>query len=274
MFDIALVTCADYPNLHPEDAFLIQALDSVGLSSRPRIWDDAGAPDPSRGWLMRTAWDYTAKSEEFLKWLKTLPADRCWNSPSLMAWNVHKRYLQDLETCGCSIVPTELFYRGSQPKLTPRNGRWVAKPAISAGSRGAIHGDWSSVEHHLHELLKDNDVLVQPYFEGVETYRERSLVFVDGQFQHAVSRTIALLEGRGIDHIHPRVEPTPAELNCALKVIASLKELPLYARVDLIPDTQGHPVLLELEIIEPQLFLLEAPETAQVIATALARRLA
>ncbi len=69
---------------------------------------NAGAPNPSRGWLMRTAWDYTTKSQEFLKWLKTLPADRCWNSPALMAWNVHKHYVLDLESCGRAVVQTEL----------------------------------------------------------------------------------------------------------------------------------------------------------------------
>jgi hypothetical protein len=273
MFDFALVTCSDYPDLHPEDALLKQALESVGLSSRARIWDDPNAPNPAKGWLMRTAWDYTAKSQEFLKWLKTLPAERCWNSPGLMAWNVHKRYVLDLESCGCAVVPTELFYRGSKPKLASRSGRWVAKPAISAGSRGALHGQWSEIEPHLQHLLELHDVLLQPYYDGVETYKERSLIFVDGQFQHAVTRTVALLEGRGVDRIHPRAEPTSAEMACAQKVVASLKEVPLYARVDLIPDPQANPVLLELEVIEPQLFLLEAPETAQAIATALLRRL-
>ena len=273
MFDIALITCAAMADLHPEDALLRKALDSLGISSSPVIWDGPQKSAPTRGWLMRTAWNYTDKPEAFAAWLADLPAARTWNSPRLMTWNMHKGYLLDLAARGAPVVPTEVFPRGSQQLPVPRPGRWVAKPAISAGSRGALEGTWKQVGPHLAELVRANDMLVQPYFDGVETYRERSFVFIQGQFCHAVSRTIALIEGRGVDRLHPLVTPTPAEMRAAEQTLGCLDEVPLYARIDLIPDPAGHPVLLELEVIEPQLFLLEAPESAVKLASALAARL-
>jgi hypothetical protein len=272
MFDIALITCAEMPQLHPEDALLRGALSDRGIGNTPVVW--GGEPDPKfHGWLMRTAWDYTSQPAAFRAWLACLPAPRTWNSPALMAWNMHKRYLLDLAEWGAAVVPTELFPQGSQEFPSPRTGRWVAKPAISAGSRGAVEGPWDIVGPHLADLTNSQDALLQPYYEGVETYRERSFVFVEGRFLHGVTRTIALLEGRGVDQLHDRVEPSEAEMAASLKVLACLDEVPLYARVDLIPDPEGRPKLLELEVIEPQLFLLEAPETAVALAEALRLRL-
>ena len=274
MFDIALITCAAWPRLHPEDALLCAALQQQGLSSAPVIWDAPDRPEPEVGWLMRTAWDYTFKPEDFATWLTQLPPDRTWNSPALMLKNMHKGYLLDLAARGAPVVPTELFLRGTGDLPSHRPGRWVAKPAISAGSRGALEGPWASVGPHLVDLVVTCDALLQPYYEAVESYRERSFIFVDGKFQHAVLRTVALLEGRGVDRLHNRVTPTQAELEAARRVLDALDEVPLYARVDLIPDRAGQPVLLELELVEPQLFLLEAPETAAQLALALKRRLA
>lgn len=268
MFDIALITCSDMPELHPEDKVLIQALERQGLTSSPAIWDQPNQKTPKKGWLMRTAWDYVEKQPQFVKWLQTLPGDRCWNSPSLMIWNTHKSYLLDIQAAGGRIVPTELF-RPGQEIGPPRQGRWVAKPAVSSGSKGALLGDWNEVQPHLRALLQEQDALLQPYFAAVETYRERSLIFVNNQFQHAVIRTVALVEGRGVDRIHTRTEPSPHELVTALKILRNLPQVPLYARVDLLPDQSGTPHLMELEIIEPQLFLLEAPETADTLARAI-----
>jgi glutathione synthase/RimK-type ligase-like ATP-grasp enzyme len=106
----------------------------------------------------------------------------------------------------------------------------------------------------------------------VETYGERSFLFIDGELTHGVKRTQALTEGVGIERLMERVTPTQEEREIAHAVMAALPAIPLYGRVDLAPDAQGRPLLMEVEVIEPRLFLQECPEALEKFADALVKR--
>ena len=166
-----------------------------------------------------------------------------------------QRKLLELEDAGCTVV---------------------VKPAVSAGSyKTARYEAWNeAAAQHARELHAEEDVMIQPYFANIEKYGERSLIFLDGQYSHAVRRHLPLLEGPEVDYLMEPVQASAAELEAAERILAYLPfpDL-LYARVDLIPDPENRPRLLELELIEPQLFLREHPPGAPVLARAFARRL-
>ena len=274
-----MVTCPSYSELRPEDELVRQALQQRGHSSGAVEWPSPEATVPplvaGRALLVRATWDYHFYPAQFRTWLEQLHNSplMVWNSPALMLWNMHKGYLIDLQAAGASIVPTCLVRAGEQPPDSLWDGVMIAKPAVGAGARGAKMGGWEEIREHASQLLTDEDVILQPYQNSVETYGERSLIFFEGQFSHAVLRTWAIVEGQGLDRLMPRVEPSPAELQVGLQALACLKECPLYARVDLVADAQGTPRILELEVIEPRLFLLECPEASQTLAEACHRRL-
>jgi hypothetical protein len=283
--DIALVTYSELLELFPDDQPLLAALSESGLDCRPVAWDD-----PAFDWsstriaLLRSPWDYYRRAGEFLAWAERADAATTLLNPlATVRWNVHKGYLVELERQGVPVVPTELVRRGGSvdyAALLARRG-WeasVAKPAISADSWETLFvaaGDAAAGQQHADRLLTERDLLIQPFLSSVECYGERCLVFLDGQYSHAVRKNALTLGGRwaGLPEGMP-VEAADDELAVALRVLAAagLGDS-LYARVDLTRDASGAPLLLELEATEPTLFLADAPAALARLVAALRRRL-
>jgi hypothetical protein len=149
----------------------------------------------------------------------------------------------------------------------------ILKPAVSASAHGMLLITPERVQEgqvHLDHLLPTNDMLLQPFLSTVMSTHERSLIFLDGIFAHAVERTPELgLEPSMEDRL---IEPQDDELHFARKTLALLPLTALYARVDLIHDEAGTLRLMELELVEPYLFLSLAPHTVQLFADAIARK--
>jgi glutathione synthase/RimK-type ligase-like ATP-grasp enzyme len=263
-----------YPDF--DTSLLISALAARGIGSTAVDW--RSAPD-SGGDLavIRSTWDYTQHLAQFLG---TLGEIRCplLNPPPVVRWNSHKAYLAELSAAGVPVVPTTVIRRGSPTEL-PANGRVVIKPAVSAGAaateRFAV-GD-PAAEKHLHAILATKDAVLQPFVD-LSTDGERSLIYLGGRFSHAVRKMPRVGDFRVQVH-HGGVErndsPTPAELAVAERAMAAVPgggDL-LYARVDLVGPRDG-PLLMELELIEPQLFLDRVNVAADRLADAIARRLA
>lgn len=275
-----LVTCSRLPDLHPDDALLRSALDEMGLKTVAVDWEGS-LPPGLDALLLRTPWNYHRQLDRFLVWVDATSPLPMWNSREVVRWNCHKGYLSELYERGLPVVPTLTFEPG-QPLDPCRLEEWcqgralVAKPAVSAGAYRTLRFDRWCPEalDHLQGILQDEAAIVQPYFAGIEQHGERSLIFLDGVFSHAVRRHLPLIEGPEVDYLMPLVLPSAAEMEAAIKILGALSfpDL-LYARVDLIPDPKGQPVLLELEIIEPQLFLREHPPAANALARAWASRL-
>lgn len=300
---LALATCAELPELDPDDIPLREALAARGIPTDVVVWDD-----PTIDWgtyehvLIRSTWDYTARPRQFADWTRRVERTSTLLNPAgVVTWNIDKVYLRQLEDAGIPIVPTiwldpERNFDGRAIHTRfPAFGDFVVKPTVSAGSRdtGRYKADETpqrslAITHAKNLLGVGRRVMIQRYLEQVDTVGETALVFVEGQLSHAV-RKGPLLSGpfRAGEHegvLYRREEMTPrdpsdAELTLANEVVAALPGLLgldgplLYARVDLIPDDEGSPVVLELELTEPSLFFKQAPGSVDRFADAVAARL-
>jgi glutathione synthase/RimK-type ligase-like ATP-grasp enzyme len=291
---VALATCREFPELDAEDQLLLPALDRLGIACRPAVWDD-----PDVDWasfdlvVLRETWDYSGRRDEFLAWCHRVEdVSRLLNPGDVVAWNTDKHYLQDIERIGLSVVPTVFVEPGDdlaswQP---PANcADYVIKPAVSAGSKDTVRyattGDSAAPLAHVQRLLDaGRSVMVQPYLDAVDTVGETAVLFIGGEYSHAIRKGPLLVRGvegdrvEGLfvqEQIDPR-EATPNELVTARAIVECIPggfERVLYARVDLIPDEFGAPRLLELELCEPSLFLSHAEGAPDRLADAISVRL-
>ncbi|MEJ5254162.1 MAG: hypothetical protein WHS89_02315 [Acidimicrobiales bacterium] len=273
---IAFATTSNLSHEDEDRSLIDAALAGVSLHAKWVSWD-ADAVDWS-GYdlvVIRSTWDYHLRLERFLEWCERVEREALLVNPAdVVRWNAHKRYLLDLERAGVPVIPTVLVGRGEAQSLSmilDARG-WedvVVKPAVSAGSRGTTrhHLDDPAGERALAALLERGDALVQPYLEEVESRGETSLVLIDGELTHAVAKVPSAGEFR----VQPQfgggqrpVVPTAAERHLAeraLEVATSIVGPVLYARVDCV-TVDGEPQLMELELIEPALYLPCAPTHA------------
>lgn len=293
---IALATCTYHPELTEDDAPVLTALRELGADAVPAIWDDADV-DWARFDLVvvRSTWDYSSRREEFIEWATSVP--RLLNPASILEWNTDKAYLRDLADAGLPTVPTiwldparNLSSRAVHTRM-PASGDFVIKPTISRGSRdtgryeaGEAHSRGLAIKHTIELLRSGRHVMVQPYLRQVDTVGESALVFLDGEFSHSV-RKDAMLRGpfRGMSGLYSQEQThertaTEAEIALAEEALALTRShLPdgeklLYGRVDLIPGDDGEPVILELAVAEPSLFLRWEDGAAQRFARAILAR--
>lgn len=277
---VALATCSTLPGLFRDDQLLQEALLRRGVEAYPLVWNsEAGASDRPDLCILRNTWDYHHNVQAFLAWAEAMAErSRLLNPWSLVRWNVHKGYLLELATRKVPTVPTLLARRGRPlpvAALAAAAG-WsevVVKPAVSAGAHRTARyaSDDPEAQAHLDALVADGDALLQPYLTSVEGYGERSFLVIDGELTHGVRRPQALAEGVGLDRTMMRVDPTDEERERVHQALAALPVGPLYARVDLVPDLEGRPVVMEVEVIEPRLFLQECPEAVERLAEATLR---
>ena len=301
---LALATCAELPDLDSDDQRLRDALVERGIAVDAVVWDD-----PTVDWasyqhvVIRNTWDYTERRAQFVDWTRRVEqTSELLNPADVIAWNTDKTYLRDLEERGLPIVPTiwldperNMSSRAINSRL-PAFGEFVIKPTVSAGSRDTGRYDASATQqrmlaitHAKNLMAVGRKVMLQRYLRAVDTAGETGLVYLDGTFSHAVRKSALLsgpfragdLEGalyRG-EVIAPR-EPSPAERELGDRVVDALAGVfpaaqpLLYARVDVIPDDEGTPVILEVELTEPSLFLDHGgPKAVERAVEAVAARL-
>ncbi|MCG7580360.1 RimK family alpha-L-glutamate ligase [Mycolicibacterium sp. OfavD-34-C] len=268
---IVFAGCPALPDGDGDDAGLVGALRRRGLHARWLSWDDPAALEADLV-ILRAAWDYTERLDEFLAWTRRVP--RLLNSADVVAWNTDKRYLADLAGAGVPTVPSLFIAPGQRFELPEgvlaRGGEIVVKPAVGAGSSGALRfSERAPARAHAAMLQADGrTVLVQPFDPRVEE-GETALVFLGGAASHAFTKGPILPPPGGAPvfdesgtYAQERLSPAEPDFelwdlgHAALSTAAAhlgiaVTEL-LYARVDVIggPDA---PVLLELELVEPSL---------------------
>jgi glutathione synthase/RimK-type ligase-like ATP-grasp enzyme len=286
---VAFITCAELPELDPDDLLAVTALAERGISAVPAVWDD-----PAVDWsgydaaVLRSTWDYPGRRAEFLDWARRVP--RLANPATVVEWNTDKRYLAALTAGGVPVVATRWVAPEEAPWRASGHGEYVIKPSVGAGSVDTGRYDLAEPEHrtlaeeHANRLLAEGrTVLVQPYLPAVDRDGETALIFVGGRYSHAI-RKGALLDGpyQSVDGLYKveeisHREATPAQLTVARQALRAIPYADpadlLYARVDLIPGPDGAPLLVELELTEPSLFLGYASGAADRFADAIAARL-
>lgn len=266
----------------PDDRVVLAALATRGADVEVHRW---GAPVPRGATvLVRSTWDYVDRPGEFAAWLDHLDEQGATvlNPTELLRWNAHKRYLLDLVAAGVPVVPTELVERGrtdSLAEVAARRG-WddvVVKPAVGGTARLTVHAGRvgsGAAAAHFDRLVASEDVLVQPFVVAVEEHGEVSVVAIDGEPLTAVVKRAAPGDWRVQSDFGGTATRTPltADLaDAARTVLAAAPTRPAYARVDLVRDDlvrDGRTgwSLLELELVEPELFFLLAPEVAGRLA--------
>lgn len=283
---IAFATHAALKDLTPSDRIAADELSRRGVTVTPMVWS---APADWRDFdavVIRSTWDYYTHPAEFLAWLQGLEDQQVpvWNPVDLASWNLHKGYLRELERAGVAVVPTEWVSDPAQPgslEQLVRSRGWadvVVKPAVSASANRTwrTHGPVTeSDEQQFRELAAAGEVMVQPFIEALARDGELSFVFLGGEFSHAVLKRAAAGEFRVQSRYGGTVTRVDAPAEWVTQARSILEAVPgpwLYARVDgCILD--GRFVLVELEMLEPDLFLNYEPEAPARFAEALLRLL-
>jgi glutathione synthase/RimK-type ligase-like ATP-grasp enzyme len=277
---IAIATCNAYADLKVDDELLREALRERGCEATSVVWDEPGVD-----WagfdlcLVRSTWDYHEKHARFLEWARGVEAAAgLRNRAGLIAWNSDKTYLRELAGRGVRIVPTVWVERGAEAELTNLPEEWeeiVVKPVVDLGARNLQRVRREEAPAALAPVLERHGAMVQPFLPSLEAEGELSLIFVAGELTHAVRKRPARGDFRVQSiwggTVEP-AEPTPAQVELAAQALAQLGEPPLYARVDLVSGADGDPCLIELELIEPNLYLVEHPPAVGALADAVLLR--
>ena len=275
---IALVNCAVLPEPDPDEAPLLAALRELGHDARTMAWDDP-AQDPAAfdACVLRACWNYYRHLPAFTAWLDRAEASaRMVNPLPIVRWNLHKRYLLEIEAAGVPIVPTAFVDRGAHADLAAiaHERGWdevVVKPAESAGSwqtRRFAHAEFGEGSAFLAEITAERDAMVQRFEPAVATIGETSLVWIDGELTHAVEKRPRFAGQDESVLARPAIEPAQRAL--AEAVLSAVPGRPTYARIDLFPDGDGGWMLSELELIEPSLFFELGHGSARRLARAIA----
>lgn len=299
---IALVSAREALALDPDMEPLVAALRETGAEVATPFWDDAAVDWRSySAAVLRSTWDYVERIDEFLPW-----ADHCAqqtvliNPPAVVRWNTDKHYLLELAQQGIPVVPTrfvepgsiaaqqiECFLGDGADALTAGQAdsfvEFVVKPSIGAGSKDTAryrrHEVARATEHLARLLDHGRSAMLQPYLSRVDEVGETALIYLGGEFSHAIRKGPLLRAGAALveglfapEQITPR-QPQPDELAVARQAYAAIgSSRPVYARIDLIRGADDAPVVLELELTEPSLFFAHAPGSAQRFAHALLER--
>ena len=296
MTDITILTCKAYfapetpsaytDNILLEYRLLKEALERLGLKVDRTYWDDPNYDwSQTRAVVFRTIWDYFERFEEFWPWLQSLQKQtQLINSRSLIEWNIDKAYLFDLEQRGIPVVPSILVKKGQVQNLSEiaRTMNWadlVVKPTIAGGGYLTYkysHADLARHQTQFDTLVAQRDMLVQGYISSITEKGEASLMVFGGEFTHSILKRAKAGDFRVQDDFGGSVHPydqKPEEVALAQKVMAQCPEVPAYGRVDIVWNDQDQPMVSELEIIEPELWVRQAPWSADVFAKAIAAKL-
>jgi hypothetical protein len=269
---VALVGSERGLRVDPDLPLAAPALRQAGYAVDCVRWDDPVVDWPAYDLaVVRSCWDYAWRRAEFLAWAETVPGLR--NDPAVLRWNTDKTHLRDVEAAGLPVVPTVWDPAGVAD--LPDAREWVVKPSVSAGSRDTARwSDPADVLAHATALTAvGRTAMVQPYQASVDDDGETALLFLGGEFSHAACKGPLLGRGEGVRQdrdsrsgVRPATA-TPEQQALAQAVVDTLRHLVpgsaplLYARVDLVADDAGRPLVLEVELTEPNLFLrLALPE--------------
>ena len=274
---IAFATYEGAPTLTADDRLAVPVLADMGIDVEPAIWSDSRIE-----WrrfdavILRSTWDYHRRAGEFRDWLDRLESDDVpvWNPVALARWNMDKRYLRDLAARGVRTVPTVWVPGSDDVKLGElmKSRGWadaVLKPVVAATSYRTVRVSRASAER---QVIEQGEAMLQPFVPQVAEEGEWSLVFLGGEYSHAVLKRPAADDFRVQEEFggSSAVAEAPRELQESAAAVLDAVEQPwLYARVDGVRDDDGRLLLMELEMLEPLLFLAHHPHAPARFADAI-----
>lgn len=284
---IGLVTAAVARELDTDLPLLGAALERAGTQFHFVDWHDESVHWSKYSLLvLRSTWDYHLRRNEFLQWLQrvSLLTTVC-NSSEVVEWNSDKKYLAELGALGIAVVPTQFVSSAAEIQLTNSVMDVVVKPSVSAGSHNTfryrdVAQEMNTVSAHISRIVEAGaTAMVQEYQHAIDGAGETGLVYLNGVFSHAFRKGAILRHQPDMtnglyaaEDVGKRIA-SEAEQEIAEQVLRCVKEkfgaMPLYARVDLIPQNNGAPQLMELELVEPSFFLWASAGSADRAAQAI-----
>ncbi len=279
----AVVTCGELACLLDYDRELCKELARFGIDTEPVRWDNE-----EQDWgkydflLMRTAWGYYKQYGKFLEFLSKIKKSgiKIFNSADIMLVNSHKFYLKELKSAGVNIVPTHFIKRRTLMSISKivKIGKWqkyIIKPAVSAGSFNAVlfDADDPAGDEVFEGMIKENDLLVQKFLPEISE-GEYSTIYFSGDFRYTVRKTPKPGEYRvqkDYGGNYERVIPPQAVISECEKIVEILDAAYLYARIDGVL-AGGRFWIMEVEMIEPDLYMDIVPEAVPQFAKLIASR--
>ncbi len=287
MPQIAFLTMDTLADFVAYDHLVVEELRQAGVSVQEVSWRH-----PAPNWsqyaavVIRSPWDYQSDPQAFLQVLEhiELSSARLLNSLATVRWNIRKSYLRELQTAGHTVVPTIWLQSPTAAELAQLPDHWncaetVVKPIVGANADNAFRLPRNPDPELLQQAVaafQQTTALAQPFISSVTALGEYSLIFFEGQFSHAVLKTPAAGDFRVQEEhggIIQAIQPPPEMIACAERSLQSCPQPLLYARVDLVLLPDGQPAIMEIELIEPSLYLSFDPPSAARFATSIVRHL-
>lgn len=276
-YDVVILTDSRYvqpneknqyiENVLKEDGLLIEALNNLGLKTIKKDWNDSNFNwNSTKTAVFRSTWDYFDKFSIFQNWLSQVQ-NKCAliNSYEQIKWNLDKHYLQDLKNWSLPI-PKSVFINkmsGTKLKDIATNMKWnhiVVKPTVSGAAKNTFQLKDQEIENFqtnwIH-LTNKEDFIVQEFQKNIIKSGEIAVMLFGGKYSHAVLKKAKKGDFRVQDDFGGTVEtitPSKEIIDLAEKAIKKLNPTPLYCRVDVILNNQNKAVIIELELIEPELW--------------------
>jgi glutathione synthase/RimK-type ligase-like ATP-grasp enzyme len=277
---VGFVTCAQAPELTSDDMLIAKELIGRGADVVPVVWN-SGMPESRacESLILRSTWDYHHHLQSFLAWVQELETEgvRLWNSPKTVRWNCDKNYLKTFEKFNLPIIDTIFPARDMRLSQLMEDMAWekaVVKPAVAASAFNTRIVALEEADLHqdtFQRLFEHSDVLVQRYEQSIAEKGEISFLFFMNEFSHAVLKRPAPGEFRVQERLGGIISPySPSNtlIDSAARYLNAVEEDILYARVDGI-DVDGEFRLMELELIEPDLFCRFSDKAASSCAAAI-----
>ncbi|MEO0896546.1 MAG: hypothetical protein AAFY71_09125 [Bacteroidota bacterium] len=285
MKTIGLLTCAKIPDLLPYDQQIAAMLGGDGYHVVPIVWDERPLEDlfddlsKADNLIVRTIWGYHEQAERYLHMLAYIEEAEIpiWNTVEVLRWNMDKKYLASLPDRGIPIVPTYYIQSSDQLEEVYTDSDWehvVIKPTISAGSKST----WRSHKDKLKEdqsrldlLIQESDFMVQPFLPEIIHDGEYSYLFFSNGYRYAVRKQP--IEGDYRVQVqfggNYQIHQASREEWSQLSMIRDSLELDfLYVRIDGVwLGSEFH--VMEVEMIEPDLYLAVHPEGIEQFAKAI-----
>ena len=276
---IAFATYSELPNLSENDRLLIPFFEKNGFYVIPEIWDN-----PETNWeqydavLIRSTWDYYLKPEKFKDWVSQFlnSKTKLFNSPEIILKNSHKFYLKELFDQGVNIIPTMFSLENIKANDLIKWEKVVIKPAISAGSHETeVFKTAAITQEILDAKIAKGDWLIQPFLEEIQDAGEISMLFFGGKFSHAIQKMPKFGDFRvqkqfGAQYL--KFEPSIELHSIAKSIVEIAGKDSTYARVDGVMTKNGF-LLMEIEMIEPDLFFEHAVEGPRKLAEVVLEKL-
>jgi hypothetical protein len=282
------------PEFGDDDRLLVEKLRQRDAEVTYVPWSDPAADWSSPDLVhARSPWDYTQRHAEFIEWIHDVAAP-LENDPALIEWNSDKSYLADLAAAGIPVVET-VYVGPGEPAPGPFDQQVVVKPTISAGARDTGRFGPGSAEQGLALVARitagGGTAMIQRFLPSVDTVGETAVVMIAGEVSHVLLKRpvlradevaptredeLGVAESMYDPDLVVRGSAREDEIELAGRVLATLVArfgtTPLVARVDMLRDDAGAPILLELEAIEPNLYFSQVPEAADRLADAIIAR--